>query len=258
MAAAVVVAHPDDESLFFGPTVRLLLRERGQQGVFVLSLSSGNFDGLGPQRIREIVAACGVLGVPARNVTVIEHPQLQDGPQQHWPPEAVAWVVEDYCRRYGVTVVVTFDAWGVSGHPNHRAVHQGCAALRSLPAAPLVWALETVTLWRKYGGAAAWLWQALSGGADGTETMLGGGGGSDGGGAGGGGEGDGATVEVVARAGDVRQTILAMFQHWTQLVWYRVLFVLLSRYTFVNTLRPIDKAAPAAPPSPPSHFFKAD
>jgi LmbE family N-acetylglucosaminyl deacetylase len=59
---ALVVAHPDDEAMFFTPTIASL---RAQQcAIFVLCLSTGNFYGLGATRRREMQASCSdVLGV---------------------------------------------------------------------------------------------------------------------------------------------------------------------------------------------------
>eukprot|EP01043_Picozoa_sp_COSAG02_P095334 COSAG02_NODE_31709_length_528_cov_10.728868_1_plen_48_part_10 len=47
-----MTAHPDDESMFFGPA--LLCRHGGQQ-VKLLCLSTGNADGLGETRKQELV-----------------------------------------------------------------------------------------------------------------------------------------------------------------------------------------------------------
>ena len=41
----LVIAHPDDETMFFGPTIRQLLKANVH--IFVLSISCGNADGLG-------------------------------------------------------------------------------------------------------------------------------------------------------------------------------------------------------------------
>ncbi len=50
------------------------------------------------------------------------------------------------------TALLTFDGYGVTGHANHVAVHAG--ALRALAERPRVagWALESVSLARKFSG----------------------------------------------------------------------------------------------------------
>mmetsp|Transcript_4729 Transcript_4729/g.6371 ORF Transcript_4729/g.6371 Transcript_4729/m.6371 type:complete len:148 (+) Transcript_4729:323-766(+) len=61
----LVIAHPDDESMFFGPT---LLALAGMQAeVSVLCLSTGNFEGKGKQRSLELKAACRLFNVPPRH-----------------------------------------------------------------------------------------------------------------------------------------------------------------------------------------------
>ena len=62
--ALLVIAHPDDECMFFTPTVLGLAR----QGItaHVLCLSTGNFDGLGATRSLELRASCVALGVDER------------------------------------------------------------------------------------------------------------------------------------------------------------------------------------------------
>ena len=123
----LVIAHPDDEAMFFSPTL-LALRARSIP-IHVLCLSTGNYDGLGRLRSQELVASCASLGVPKDCVTVLDDPLLQDGPQEAWPPDRVAAVVKEHAKARALRTVVTFDAMGVSGHPNHRACHAGVSRL---------------------------------------------------------------------------------------------------------------------------------
>jgi hypothetical protein len=69
----ILIAHPDDECMFFSPTI-LALTQDLQKQVFVLSLSNGNFDGLGKIREKELIKSCERLGVPAGRVEVMDHP----------------------------------------------------------------------------------------------------------------------------------------------------------------------------------------
>lgn len=50
---------------------------------------------------------------------------LQDNPRAWWDTDLVAKVVEEYVKRWGIEVIITFDDGGVSGHINHRAVGAG-------------------------------------------------------------------------------------------------------------------------------------
>lgn len=88
--AVFVTAHPDDESMFFLPTIRAFLsrsaseagngdersssnssrgRSSGWNGdVHLLCLSTGNADGLGPVRVKELEQCARVIGIDPRNV----------------------------------------------------------------------------------------------------------------------------------------------------------------------------------------------
>jgi N-acetylglucosaminylphosphatidylinositol deacetylase len=46
-----VIAHPDDEAMFFVPSI-IQLREKND--LYILCLSNGNFDGLGKTREKEM------------------------------------------------------------------------------------------------------------------------------------------------------------------------------------------------------------
>ncbi len=59
----LLIAHPDDEAMFFAPTVLALARPETGNHVKILCLSSGNADGLGETRKRELVKSAMVLGL---------------------------------------------------------------------------------------------------------------------------------------------------------------------------------------------------
>ncbi|KAI9045500.1 PIG-L family deacetylase [Aspergillus affinis] len=138
-----VTAHPDDESLFFSPT--LLYREDDLSVErSLLVLSSGNYDGEGSTRHNELQAACAVAGIRADRCIGLDHRELQDNPKKWWDEELIAEVVARYVKRWEVDLIVTFDDGGISGHLNHRAVFGGV----SIPA----YALQTKSLIRKNFG----------------------------------------------------------------------------------------------------------
>jgi N-acetylglucosaminylphosphatidylinositol deacetylase len=73
----ILIAHPDDECMFFGPTITSL-RTLTKSRVHVLCLSTGNADGLGSLRKKELVKSCQILGVPASNVKSLENPYVRE------------------------------------------------------------------------------------------------------------------------------------------------------------------------------------
>ena len=98
----------------------------------------------------------------------IEDPQLQDG-FHAWSAEYIKELLVKYFTKEGaggvpnIDVVLTFDAAGVSGHPNHRSVCEGAKAFAEalhrskggagweVPVA--VYSLGSVNIARKYSGA---------------------------------------------------------------------------------------------------------
>ena len=66
----LVTSHPDDECMFFGPTV-LSLTRNPQVNVFLLCMSNGDYRRDGMTRKKELYSACQVLGIPEENITVL-------------------------------------------------------------------------------------------------------------------------------------------------------------------------------------------
>lgn len=208
--------------MFFAPLILHLTAQLGMH-VALLCLSTGNADGLGRVRSQELLHACALLGISRDDVTIVDDARLPDGMHQRWPPAVVAEHVAQAARRFQPGRVYTFDEHGVSGHPNHLAVVEGVqhwwastpssSSLRSLPQ---LWQLESVSLTRKYAGPMdcplSWL------------------------------------ATVVGRRWHRRQACLclnlrhpkrawrALLAHRSQMVWYRRLWPLFSRYMYVNTL----------------------
>lgn len=63
-AMVLLVAHPDDECMFFTPALAHLKKS---YTLHLLSLSNGGFDGLGALRENELFQSAQVLGVPRNN-----------------------------------------------------------------------------------------------------------------------------------------------------------------------------------------------
>eukprot|EP00796_Vickermania_ingenoplastis_P000702 gene702-381_t len=126
----LVFAHPDDEAMFFSPI--LLYLKQQKISCHFLCLSNGNFNAQGPVREQEVYASAAFFGIPKRNVKVVNHSELQDGMSEKWPETRVMREIEQYLEKaMHISTVITFDADGVSSHPNHMAVHAGVKKLRN-------------------------------------------------------------------------------------------------------------------------------
>uniref|UniRef100_G3TJL3 N-acetylglucosaminylphosphatidylinositol deacetylase n=1 Tax=Loxodonta africana TaxID=9785 RepID=G3TJL3_LOXAF len=205
----LVTAHPDDEALFFAPTV-LGLARLGHR-VSLLCFSAGNYYSQGEIRKKELLQSCGVLGIPSSSVMIIDNRAFPDDPGVQWDTEHVASVLLQHIEANGINLVVTFDARGVSGHINHIALH---AAVRQQDSSHFpqpgcsVLTLETVNVVRKYISSLDLPFSWLQ-----TQSAL-----------------------FVLTSEEVAQAKRAMSCHRSQLLWFRRLYVIFSRYMRINSL----------------------
>lgn len=225
----LVIAHPDDEAMFFVPTL-LSLRERGIV-VAVLCLSSGNADGLGATRSIELRESAMLLGIQRGRVSLVDSVHLDDGLDRSWPSARVETEVERFAREQGIDTIVTFDEGGVSGHPNHIDTFRGVRSFLSRSSAvvpPVVgYSLLSTPIWRKYAGI-------FDGGLSWIESLW------SRPAAPGSGSGSASNRVHFVTSCRPQMSYTCMAAHATQFVWYRRMFVVFSRYTFINTLRRID------------------
>ncbi|XP_066221051.1 N-acetylglucosaminyl-phosphatidylinositol de-N-acetylase isoform X3 [Saccopteryx leptura] len=205
----LVIAHPDDEAMFFAPTLLGLARRRHR--VFLLCFSAGNYYNQGETRKKELVQSCDVLGIPPSSVMIIDSRDFPDDPGVQWDTEHVARVLLRHIEEHDINLVVTFDAGGVSGHSNHVALYVAARTLhseRKLPEGCTVLTLQSVNVLRKYLSLLDLPFSLLR--ARDVLFVLG--------------------SEEAARAKR------AMSCHRSQLLWFRRLYVLFSRYMRINSL----------------------
>ncbi|GMI86695.1 hypothetical protein like AT3G58130 [Hibiscus trionum] len=212
----LVVAHPDDESMFFSPTINYLT-SRGHT-VYLLCMSIGNADGMGSNRKDELYRACVVLKVQLDRVKVLDHPDLQDGFGQVWNHCLLENIIEEEVYSHVIDVIITFDSYGVSGHCNHGDVHYGVRKFLndSAPGNIEAWELVSINLLRKYTG----LFDVWMSNLDVKRHPRG-------------------VIHCLLNE-QPRKSFLAMAQHVSQWVWFRKLFVTFSSYTYINTLRKME------------------
>jgi N-acetylglucosaminylphosphatidylinositol deacetylase len=165
----LLIAHPDDEAMFFSPTLLALTDPALGNHLKILCLSTGNADGLGETRKKELIESAIKLGVRREeDVFVLEDGRFKDGMDQDWNTTEIAQVLAEAFvpalpkqdkPSATIDVLITFDAGGVSNHPNHRALYAGAVLfLRTLMRGYSGWecpvalyTLPTVNILRKYG-----------------------------------------------------------------------------------------------------------
>ncbi|GFF88555.1 N-acetylglucosaminyl-phosphatidylinositol de-N-acetylase [Aspergillus udagawae] len=146
----LVTAHPDDETLFFSPSITYRRDDPHVQRA-LLAISSGNYEGIGDRRRQEIHDSCSVLGIVPDRCIVLDNAELQDNPKKWWNEDLIKDLVASHVQKWNVDLIITFDNGGVSGHINHRAVSAGVRKyITSTPQAPPAYTLQSTFLLRKY------------------------------------------------------------------------------------------------------------
>lgn len=228
-----VTAHPDDEVIFFGPSI---LRS---ETAYILCISRGAPNGT--LRTMEFMESCKVLNLDGR-CFIDEELALPDGFEFSWEREDIRNIVHKYVEKIQPNRIVTFDKAGVSGHPNHVAVSNALlrtteeddhpdyyvfnaslrrkvvqeraqhAALDTVP----VYGLRTDPVLIKYMGFYGTILYVMSNSIDSGYFL------------------------VVPPKEVLTMTLeKAFLKHESQVVWYRVLYMLWSRFLFFNHLIPL-------------------
>lgn len=128
-----IMAHPDDESLGIGGILSkyaaeevetyLITATRGEKGWFGKPEEYPGPEALGQIREKELYGAARALGL--KDVILLDY---VDGElDQEDPDEAIGQLVT-HIRRIKPQVVVTFDQYGLYGHPDHIAISQAATA----------------------------------------------------------------------------------------------------------------------------------
>ena len=149
-SVVVLHAHPDDESIFTGVTIRrladrgarvvLVTATRGEEGTPLTPLRPG--ESLVSHRVRELESACALLGV-TRLVILGYRDSGMAGEPTNRHPRAFARQVLSPARRLVDLVeeeraeaLVHYDRAGIYGHPDHVAVARlGRWVLQRVPVA---------------------------------------------------------------------------------------------------------------------------
>ncbi|KFY38775.1 hypothetical protein V495_06392 [Pseudogymnoascus sp. VKM F-4514 (FW-929)] len=137
----LLIAHPDDEAMFFAPALLALNDPALGNHLKILCLSSGDADGLGETRKKELVKSGMLLGLRNEDdVFVVENSDFQDSMTATWSKEKIASLLSSAFAPHlsntltsksadaptaTIDVLITFDRSGVSSHPNHISLYHG-------------------------------------------------------------------------------------------------------------------------------------
>ncbi|CAF2048398.1 unnamed protein product [Brassica napus] len=205
-----VISHPDDESMFFSPTINYLTANA--YNIHVLCLSTGNMPyhtfyisvtlSYSIQIVRKFV--------PLQQLKIVDHPNLQDGFRQVWSHDLLEEIISEEVISHDIHTIITFDDYGCT----LRLVLIPEKFLQTNSERNIkAWELVSLNTFRKYGGPIdIWL-SILSAKRHGSKVII--------------------INEQPLKSYE------AMAQHLSQWVWFRKLFVSFSSYTYTNTLQRI-------------------
>ncbi|XP_060590225.1 N-acetylglucosaminyl-phosphatidylinositol de-N-acetylase-like [Ruditapes philippinarum] len=202
-----VTAHPDDECMFFAPTILSTLKEG--HSVYLVCLSKGDYDNQGDVRKKELIASCSRLGVMPNHVTIVDDERFKDGPENEWDIDGLVDRIVSVIKRINADSVITFDSSGVSGHANHIALSKAVVKIHMSKELNTVsfFMLHSSNIVRKY---MSFLDIPVS-----SIFNL---------------------TTFVSLPSEIVKSWRAMSAHQSQMVWFRKLYIVFSRYMYVNTL----------------------
>ena len=225
----VVVAHPDDECLFFSPTILGLISH--QKKGHLLVLSTGNSNGLGPIRENEVKQSCQRLNIDISRCLSLNLTDLQDNPYRWWPKRNISEIVQNYIEQFDIDLLITFDRGGISGHLNHKSIAIGIEYyINHVDKTPLTYEVTTVSLLFKFSSILDLLRTAIKFLPRLLRSFF-------------------STICPFLFSPPNDQRILfvsspygyfkglrAFHAHRSQMLWYRHLYTAFSRYMFINDL----------------------
>ncbi|KAG6009074.1 hypothetical protein E4U43_000056 [Claviceps pusilla] len=235
----VVTAHPDDECLFFSPSILgVLNRNKDVRGGLIV-MSTGNNYGLGELRKKELLGSCEALGIDTTRCVALDHPDLQDNPKVWWDENKIKPILKEYIKKWKIDAIITFDEGGVSGHINHRAVSSAVTQyVAENKKAPASYMVVSVALPRKYTflldlplTALSFLWRILAAAFFPSSSA----------------DPKYSTRALVANTWQrYTMTRRAFASHGSQYTWDRHLYMIISRYVWFNDLQKIvvDRVTP--------------
>ena len=243
----LVTAHPDDEVMFFSPLLEAACVAGWRMRVFCLTDGGSEGGDSGSVRRGELHAAAALFGFEA---AVASLPGVRDGMREVWDIDAAASAIKTEMASSRIAAVFTFDSIGVTGHPNHVSTRE--VVLRALRgsvgrAGDVVPVFELVSepFPRRFLGPFCGV-RKRAAAKDGLPVRRGG-------------AGMGAEAAMMMMnwpAGDEDDLIVrarglfpcmrahaGMMMHKSQYLWWRLLWVIFSTYTYALVLRPVTRVA---------------
>ncbi|KAE9377682.1 LmbE-like protein [Stipitochalara longipes BDJ] len=143
----LLIAHCDDEAMFFSPTLQALTKLELKNHVEILCLSPGAERHLCETRKSELLKSAKILGLSSSSdITILEdHARFPDSMTTPWSPDHIA---DELSQKFSpsfqpgksvdigdsfpsspagvnIDILITFDKKGISSHANHISLYYG-------------------------------------------------------------------------------------------------------------------------------------
>ena len=198
----LVIAHPDDECLFFSPILLSI-----HSNTYILCLSNGN-----NHRSDELRRSCIHLRIKDYKI-IDDQINLKDDMEVSWSSDAILGHVNQSIRQWNISTIISFDQYGISGHKNHSAIYYALLKLSRTSQIHFL-SLQTLPIYQKYFTLLEFIRFYFTKKTTNIKTFI----------------------------LPVKDTLIpykAMFEHRSQLVWFRFLYLCFSRYIWINDFRVI-------------------
>lgn len=219
---AYIFAHPDDESMFFTPSIRRLLKDKNEIYFLCFTTNFKKFmSSPNENRGLELQRAAHVLGV-SDDFKILSIMNMDDyesygrvtavglpGENEDWflKKEDMQNILETFLTKYEIDAIITFDPYGVSGHPEHFKVRTAVLEYKKNKEIE-VFELITYNKIIKFTGLIGSILFRDS--------------------------------NIVLYTDSVDHAWNAMVEHVSQWTWFRKFFISHSRYAYINNLRKIN------------------
>lgn len=232
----LVIAHPDDEAMFFGPVIIRKLepaedqenthsedqknnqndRKQLAKNFHLLCITSGNQYGVGNRRKSELIASAVKLGLRSSNVRIMDDVRWLDGEHQVWHQQSLQQLLMDEILSKNITELITFDEYGVSGHANHRTLYKVVRSINLKVDYVKFYVLRSINLLQKYLAFLDFPFFYLLTGRDKANQIY--------------------LLDMT----EYLRLVDAFRCHHSQQVWFRHLYAVFSKYMYVNVLSELD------------------
>lgn len=122
-----IIGHPDDEVMFFSPSMIEISKPKHNNKVKLICFSRGDAvdDSFGNIRSQELIQLARIIGINENDVITLN--DYKDGMSEHWDSLKIGKSLNEIIdlNSESPNILITFDEFGVSNHPNHISLYHG-------------------------------------------------------------------------------------------------------------------------------------